>query len=247
MGKKIPSKKHRGVKDPFKQQEQRFAKIKSKINEAPEDIESQEIPKKLRNLFKKKQKRKNMEAVPMIDKKGKPIVNEFQPQRPLKKIPKIQRRPGESDKALLWRTELTTREYLKQARFEEKYDVDIERDEETGEVKMKKKDTSYLENSIKVEPQTKQERKKLKKLEKKQEERAEKLKLRKEKLKLRKLKKKGKKVDQDEFSTRVKQDIVEFGEVAQQPPSITAKPRKSTVMDKVGSEGPILQVDFIFY
>ena len=70
----------------------------------------------------------------------------------------------------------------------------------------------------------------MKKLAKKQEEKEERLKIRKEKLKLRKMKKKNKK--EDDFS-RVKQDKVEFGEVANEPPLLTAKPRKSSNLEKV--------------
>ncbi len=241
MGRKIPAKKHRGIKDPIKQGEQRFAKIKSKINEAPTDLETQEIPKKLKNLFKKPKKRKLTQAdIPFNQTQSNPALkakpaNEFQPQRPLKKIPKIERRPGESDRQLLWRAELTTRNYLQKSKFEDKYDVDVETDDHTGEVKMKKRNwDAMLDDGKKEIPETKWERKKLRKMEKKKEEIAEKKKIRKEKFKNRKMKKKNRgKAEQDEFSSRIKQDKVEFGEVAAQPPTLTAKPRKSQVLEKV--------------
>ncbi|XP_063381272.1 uncharacterized protein LOC134667794 [Cydia fagiglandana] len=57
MGRKIPAKKHRGVKDPLKQQEQRFQSIKDKINAPPTDPDEQPIPKSLQRLFAFKEPR----------------------------------------------------------------------------------------------------------------------------------------------------------------------------------------------
>jgi len=135
MGRKIPAKKHRGVKDPAKQHEQRFAKIKMKINEAPENIEDQEMPKKIKNLFTGIKKKRKMPTGPdggSFNQSGKYEANEFQPQKPLKPIPDMKRKPGESDRAYLWRTEVTTRTYLNKAKFEDKYDVDVITNNETG-------------------------------------------------------------------------------------------------------------------
>ena len=235
MGRKIPAKKHHGVKDPEKQAERRNAKIKLKINEAPFNIDDQEIPKKLKNLFQKKKFKKvkliDDEPVPKV-KGDNSEVNKFKPQRPIKKIPDFKRLPGETDKDLLWRTELTTRDYMKKARFEAKYDVDVETNEKTGEVDIKKRKKKLIEDSIKTDPKNKWQKKKLKKLEKLEQERDERKKLKKEKFKMRKLYKKNKGKKQDDFSV-LKQDKVEFGDVAEQPPTLTAKPRKSTAMLKV--------------
>ena len=135
MGRKIPAKKHRGVKDPAKQQADRFAKIKMKINEAPEDLEVQEVPKKLKQLFTGQKKRKIASGPDggKFNKLGKYETDEFQPQRPLKPIPDMKRKPGESDRALLWRTELATRNHLNKSKFEDKYDVDVVTDATTGD------------------------------------------------------------------------------------------------------------------
>lgn len=236
MGRKIPAKRHHGVKNPEKQAERRNAKIKLKINEAPIDIDDQEVPKKIKNLFKtNKVKKAKVKIEPTVKGKGKgkkSEINKFQPQRPLKKIPKIERMPGESDRDLLWRAELTTRNYLKKSRFEEKYDVDVETNDKTGEVAIKKRDMKFIEDKIKVEPTDKWEKKKMKKQEKLQKERDERKQAKKEKFKARKLHLKNKKLKLDDFSV-LKQDKVEFGDVAEQPPTLTAKPRKSSAMEKV--------------
>lgn len=103
---------------------------------------------------------------------------------------------------------------------------------------MTKRQIGFIgEDKIKAEPQTRWERSKQRKLDKKQAEREEKKKIRQEKFKLRVMKKKGKKIeDPGHDFNKLKQDKVEFGEVAQAPPTLTAKPRKSTVLNKVERE-----------
>lgn len=235
MGRKLPSKRHHGVKDPIQQNERRNAKLKTKINETPANIDDQEVPKKLKNLFKPVKKFKSGLDEPrfMIDKRGKAIVD-GKPElsvRPVKKVPKIERKPGESDRELLWRAEVTTRQYMKTKKFENKYDVDIETDSKTGEVKVKSRDKTFEEEEMRhFEPKTKLQKKKAKKIEKLQKEREERRKARLQRFKERKQYKKNK--NKDEFSV-LKQDKVEFGDVAQQPPAITAKPRKSADLERV--------------
>ena len=228
MGKKIPAKKHRGIKDPVKQNEERLAKIKTKINEAPANIDQQEVPKKLRMLFKSKEKRPK--KVPTDSEKAKTKKekgpNKYAPQRPLKPIPDFDRKPGEADKDYLWRTEVTARNFLNKAKFEHKYDVDVMTDKKTGEVEVKKRDLKHLDNGLQEKPTTRKEKKILKQKAAKEE----KLKLRKEKFKMKKLAKKEKKNDGFE---RVKSDVVEFGDVVQEPPQLTAKPRKSEIDNQV--------------
>ena len=52
MGKKIPGKKHHGVKDPEKQKKKREAPMKLKANARPKNLDDQEIPKKLMIISK---------------------------------------------------------------------------------------------------------------------------------------------------------------------------------------------------
>jgi len=230
MGKKIPAKKHHGVKDPLQQQEKRMAKIKMKINEAPTDVDHQEAPKKIKMLFSGKPRAKNSHLSPRaekIDKKSQKltkVLSQFLPQRPLKPIPKFKRNPGESDRDFLWRTELATRNFLNKAKFEEKYQVDVLTDQVTGEVEVKKQDWSFLnDGKIEQKPRTKREKKQAKQ----KIITAEKLKAKKQKFKEIKMNKKNKKMNKDDFH-HLKQDKVEFGDVVQAPPSLTAKPRRST-------------------
>jgi hypothetical protein len=131
---------------------------------------------------------------------------------------------------------------MKKIRFENKYDVDVEMNENTGEVDIKKREKKLLEDSIQIDPKNKWQKKKLKKLEKLQKEQEERKKLKKEKFKMRKLYKKNKGKKQDDFSV-LKQEKVEFGDVVEQPPTLTAKPRKSTAMLKVSLFKLIISVN----
>ncbi|CAG9584975.1 unnamed protein product [Danaus chrysippus] len=51
MGRKIPAKKHRGVKDPLIQQARRLQSLKGKINAPPKDPDEQPVPRSLTELF----------------------------------------------------------------------------------------------------------------------------------------------------------------------------------------------------
>ncbi|XP_026324851.1 uncharacterized protein LOC113233847 [Hyposmocoma kahamanoa] len=74
MGRKIPAKKHRGVKDPLQQQARRLQSIQSKINAPPRDPDEQPVPRSLTRLFQLPDPRKpksprNRHQRP-IEKKG---------------------------------------------------------------------------------------------------------------------------------------------------------------------------------
>jgi len=58
MGRKIPGKKHHGVKDPEKQKEKREKELKLKTNSKPKNLDDQEMPKKVANAIKIKRRSK---------------------------------------------------------------------------------------------------------------------------------------------------------------------------------------------
>ncbi|KAK8388957.1 hypothetical protein O3P69_020722 [Scylla paramamosain] len=143
MGRKIPRKKHRGVKDPYKQQEERFNKIKNKLNAKPESTESQEIPRRLQNIAKfnsvisrkglpmKKRKKEKLKNNTLID--GRKYVDREKElpgmTRPTKLVPLLQQHPKETYKKFLKRVDRVTHEIIKEADFEKKFKVEVKRDE----------------------------------------------------------------------------------------------------------------------
>lgn len=153
MGRKIPGRKHRGVRDPEKQAAIRynrycillllqmlkfnFFSIKDKINSAPSNPDDQHIPRSLQRIIDLKNRAKNGD----FDKKNKKmntiekkIVN-IKPfkGKPEKTIPLFKQKPGETDRIFVHRMNKICMDFTVEAKFEEKYGVEIKRNDK-GEV-----------------------------------------------------------------------------------------------------------------
>lgn len=224
MGRKIPAKKHRGVKDPYKQQEERFKKIKNKVNAKPESTESQEIPRRLQNIAKfnsaisrkgvpmkkKKKKKGKLQNNTLID--GRKFVDREKElpgmTRATKLVPLLQQHPMENYKKFMRRVDRATKEILKEAEFEKKFKVEVVRNEQ-GQV-------VGVQHQEKIDPLLSDKEKKdlIEREEKKKAARRERDKRRRGK----KRKNDGDDDDDDEFSYY--QDKFEFGEVVYEPPSL---------------------------
>lgn len=156
MGRKIPGRKHRGIRDPEKQAEVRYNRyyklfvglflknwylynfsIKDKINAPPSNPSEQQIPKSLQRIIDLKNKVKNGEFN-RYRKKQKENVKRIQETRDFKgklekTIPVFKQRPDETDRTFVRRMNKICMEVTREAKFEEKYGVDIKRNEQ-GEV-----------------------------------------------------------------------------------------------------------------
>ncbi|KAG7160938.1 Coiled-coil domain-containing protein 137-like [Homarus americanus] len=241
MGRKIPGKKHRGVKDPYKQQEQRFNKIKDKVNRKPSSTDVQEIPRKLHKIskfedndksgplfvkkMKKKKKKDLIDATKFMDReKHQPGMT-----RPLKMVPMLKQHPHESEKKFVKRVDRATKVILKEAAFEDKFQVDVMRDEQGSVTSVKRRENSdpLLSEKKQLEANERAQRKKQARKERD----------------IRRKHKNKKEEDDDEFSYY--QDKVEFGEVVYEPPSLdtekltrkvnggVTKPKTFLFMDKL--------------
>ncbi|XP_045609283.1 coiled-coil domain-containing protein 137 [Procambarus clarkii] len=245
MGRKIPAKKHRGVKDPYKQQEQRLNKIKDKLNCKPSSIDAQEIPRKLENIakfmnsdnkgeimVKRKRKRRHSE---LLD--GTKFVDQEMDEpgmtRPLKMIPALKQHQNESVKKFMKRVDRATKVILKEAAFEDKYKVDVMRDEQGNVTQVKQREKNEHLLSEKQQLQNEEREKRKKQAQKDRDAR-------------RRQKNKKNVDDDDEFSYY--QDKFEFGEVVYEPPSLDTakltkklggivKPKTFLFMDKLKEAG----------
>lgn len=228
MGRKIPAKKHRGIKDLEKQHAKRLAELESRTNAAPKDTDEQAIPKSLERIIKLKEaaktannsilKRKRRKKNALICVGQQHLKPSLHPKaKPEKIVPVFQQRLDESGEQFLHRISKDTHDFLKETAFEKKYGVQIERDLETGQIqglikcKREKDDVETLRakhKNIKRKkkttgsPLTKSEKRKLK------------LQLKKEK----------KVEDVDEFENL--RDKVAFNEVAHEPPKLNIKSKK---------------------
>lgn len=233
MGRKIPGKKHRGVKDPFKQQAKRQAELETKINAPPKDAE-QAIPKSLERVvklkeavksgkitkIKKKKKKKNKNGLISVgEQNSKPLHPKA---RPDKVVPIFKQRPGESQERFLHRVTRDTHAFINETTFEKKYGVQVNRNPETGHIEgLSKCEQTELDKIEMLRAKHKNiKKKKRKNINEPKMTKSEK---RREKLKLKKQKQMEEKVDDfDSFKDQVK-----FGEVAHEPPQLKVRPRKA--------------------
>jgi len=162
MGRKIPARKHMGIKDPLRQKAEKLALIKDKINNPPEKKDFQKVSHSLARFIKAKE-----EALANENNKGntkwkrKRIDNEDKPEnyknykgkaqqnRNDKELPNIKQHQNEKDIDYLRRINRITKESIQEAQFEAKYGVEVVRNKTTGEIKLKKRPKDELETQMK--------------------------------------------------------------------------------------------------
>ncbi|CAL7934933.1 unnamed protein product [Xylocopa violacea] len=236
MGRKIPGKKHRGVKDPLKQQAKRQAELETKINAPPKDASDQAIPKSLERVIKlkeavksgkiskiKKKKKKNKNTLISVGRQN--LKSPHPKARPEKVVPIFEQKPGESEQHFLHRVNRDTHAFVNETAFEKKYNVQVKRDPETGNIEgLTKCEENEIDKIEMLRAKHKNVRKKKKKSS--DEPRMTKTEKRKEKLKLKKQKRIEEKVDEfDKF-----RDQVKFGEVVHEPPQLKVRPKNADVI-----------------
>jgi len=160
--KRIPGKKCGGFKDLDHRLEQREKDLAKKKDGAPTDFEQQHIPKKLQNIIKAKNKLKNPGTDHFKKKKaetyrGKKLLDSTLTMgtetklpgmtKPLKPIPVFKQAAGETKKAFFRRMDRSVNAVMERKRYEDKYDVDVFDNAETGkaDVKDRQKDEIDLE------------------------------------------------------------------------------------------------------
>ncbi|CAG9860729.1 unnamed protein product [Phyllotreta striolata] len=237
MGRKIPGRKHRGIRDPEKQEAVRFEKIKNKINAPPSNVEAQEMPKTLQRIVELKNRVKNGD---FSKKKKKSNSKE---NKKIVKSHEFERLPGESDKNLLQRVNKLCVDTLKETEFADKYGVEIKRNED-GEIEgVVKKPKDELE--LLMKQARKKEKAKEKGIKKKKKPKTDQV-----PIKLSKWQKRKKKLNEKEQNKEMRnidefkqyKDNVKFGETAHAPPSLVAPRRvKKTQTPRPGNKNLILK------
>lgn len=236
MGRKIPGKKHHGVKDPEKQQKARLDKIKMKINCNPGKSDFQEIPKALRLIMQAKEDLKNNKVEEKKPKKEKIPEEEkglldstkymnVEPRlhgmnRPLKPVPVFKQQLGESKRAFYYRMDKSIQSMKARKEWENRYGVEVTTDDQGNQ-----KVIDQPKDEVTLELEEKKKKRLAKKgivVRSKEEKRV----LRREREKKRKNKNnrgmvKNKEKDYKEFSDF--QDNHEFGETVHAPPTFTGK------------------------
>ncbi|XP_063817196.1 coiled-coil domain-containing protein 137 [Pseudophryne corroboree] len=215
MGKKQGNKPVAGSSRPGVGAGQLRRHEKKMTNSRPKNLDSQEIPFKLREIMKsrmdmnKPRKKKKRMSAPKQGPHNEELQTDIQ-------VPKFKRRKRESVGAYLHRMNQETQHviFLSKNQLDRLPEQDLDdkgeviNEEVTKEEGTKKK--SQKKNAF--------EQRRLNKVLKKKEE------------------KKETRLEQDMFK-----DTVMFGEVAMQPPSLTVKPRKSVAVTKPGEKKLLLK------
>lgn len=202
-----------------------------RTNAAPRNADEQAVPKSLERVIKLKEAAKSGGSVTKRKRRSRNALicvgqQHHRPERPRgrpeKVTPVFQQQPGESGRQFMHRVSRDTYDFLKEAAFEKKYGVRIERDSNTGKIqgltKCKRK-----ENDIET---LQAKHKNINRKRKLAEGSATSTRSDKRKLKLH-MKKEKELENRDEFERL--QDKVAFGEVAHEPPRLKIK---STKMDE---------------
>ncbi|KRT79674.1 hypothetical protein AMK59_7500, partial [Oryctes borbonicus] len=228
MGRKIKGRKHRGIRDPEKQRQTKLLSLRDKINRAPTNPDDQQIPKSLSHIInlkekvqngiisvKRKQNHKVKKALRPVTSHPQGITNKGVG----KDVPYFQQEKGESDRKFMVRVNQICKSVIDEAAFADKYGVNIIRNPETGQVEnVTKRGKDELELYIK---QIKKEKKlKGKKKLKNKTQEPTLTKSQKRQLKLKQKKENKLVTSTSEFE--VVGDNVKFGEVAHEPPTLSA-------------------------
>lgn len=213
----------------------RCFRLKTKIDAPPRDTDEQTIPKSLERVIKlkeavrsgkisvktKKRKRRSKNGLITLGPQNKSLHPSAKPE---KSVPVFDQRPGESTESFMHRVNRETHQFLNETTFEKKYNVEIKRNPETGDVEgVSKAPKDEIDELMKLKMKHKNIGKKKKKKATEVEPKLTKVQKRKRKLDMKKEKKMQDSID--EF--KVFREKVEFGDVAHAPPNLKLRPIKS--------------------
>ncbi|KXJ70219.1 hypothetical protein RP20_CCG024462 [Aedes albopictus] len=227
---KIPVPKRHGVRDPLKKLAEREAAIKDKINNPPRERDVQEVSNRFKKFVQLKEQTRNHAS----NKQRTPHQHQQPKQRREPKRSQLQvgdsvvrQLPKEPEEAFLARASKLQQDRVTEAKFSSKFNVDIERDESTGAVRLKKRKTHEIDELLKKKAE---EAKGFKKKKKAKEENkklplAEKKALKKQKIEEKKRK------EEDKLLEEYQMDNVAFGEVVDGPPTLNTKPRRAEKLE----------------
>ncbi|XP_049317597.1 coiled-coil domain-containing protein 137 [Bactrocera dorsalis] len=231
---KIPARKHHGVRDPLKQLEEKEKKLRKVTNNPPER-DNQQVSFKFAQFKKLVEDTKAGKKIKRIHK-GKEDMPKDKLTHP-KKIGHIQQLKEETDEDYLKRVNRITSQSLREAQYEAKYGVNVIRNAKTGEISITKKPKNEIDELLKEKRKNRDKsnvsRNKGKEKPGKPLDPEVAKKLIKQAIKEDKEEKSHQNHDLEEY----KHDIVRFGEIVHAPPIITALPRRAEKFETVPRPG----------
>ncbi|XP_037938205.1 coiled-coil domain-containing protein 137-like [Teleopsis dalmanni] len=240
---KIPARKHHGVRDPLKQLELKEKSLKNSINNPPEIGNDQKISYKFAQFKKLADDVKCGKKIkkPHAGREDKPVEKPNKKNKtriPENKVRNIKQISGESDEDYLRRVNRMTTESLREAKYEAKYGVNVLRDPQTGEITIKKRPKNEIDELLKQKQNERiNNKRKGRKASKSQQvnrmDPKEAKALIKQAIKEDKEEKRNEKPDIEEY----KRDVISFGEIVHRPPTLSTLPRRAEKVDTVPRPG----------
>uniref|UniRef100_A0AAG5CP73 Coiled-coil domain-containing protein 137 n=1 Tax=Anopheles atroparvus TaxID=41427 RepID=A0AAG5CP73_ANOAO len=210
---KIPVPKRHGVRDPLKRLAEKEAAIKDKINNPPKECDVQEVSQRFKRFVQLKEQAN----------RPQPRGERHDRAQPKLKIGTtvVQKLPKETEESFLGRASQIQRDRKEEADFGLKFGVEVERNETTGAIKVRKRKGVEVDDMLK---------KRMKLRDGKPGKRAAKAKKMTftEKKAQKQQKEQERKHQEEELLLKEYQyDYVPFGEVVQGPPTLKTLPRRA--------------------
>ncbi|XP_017112654.1 coiled-coil domain-containing protein 137 [Drosophila elegans] len=245
---KIPVRKHHGIRDPLKQQEQKEKKLSKVTNNPPERKDEQQVSFKFRQFKQladatKTGKRTKLGQIGREDRPKSAPGSSSSSSSAAKDARNIKQFANETDEDYLRRVNRITSASVKEAQYEAKYGVNVIRNPKTGEITIQKRPKNEIDELLK---QKQKERRLAGKGNgrRKPQQGAQKPTM--DARTSRELVKRAYKEAQQEVDIEEQQnagpmeykhDVVAFGEIVHAPPSLKVLPRKAAKNETVPRPG----------
>ncbi|XP_055585564.1 coiled-coil domain-containing protein 137 [Uranotaenia lowii] len=223
---KIPVPKRHGVRDPIKKLAEREALIKDKVNNPPRERNLQEVSNRFKRFVQLKEESKNPDFARIQQQKSR---RKQQSKKSSLHVGDsvVQQLPKETATAFLQRASKIQNDRELEATFSSKYNVEIERNEQTGAIKLRKRKANEIDELLKKKARETKgyKAKSVSKVAKKKLTLSEKKALKKQKINEQKQK------EEDRLLEEYQLDTVAFGETVHGPPSLNVKPRRAAQLE----------------
>ncbi|XP_050097806.1 uncharacterized protein LOC126578874 [Anopheles aquasalis] len=215
---KIPVPKRHGVRDPLKRLAEKEAAIKDKINNPPKEHDVQEVSNSFKRFIQLKEKAHNDPGYTRQRDRPKISIGSTV----------VQKQAKETESSFLLRATTMQKEREAEVNFGAKYGVEVERDELTGAIHIRKRKGAEVDAMLKKRLRNSKAGKDGKKGAKIREEtKAKKLTLSEKKAKKKEKELEKKRREEDLLLREYQYDKVEFGEVVKGPPTLNTLPRRA--------------------
>ncbi|KAH8392973.1 hypothetical protein KR200_007200 [Drosophila serrata] len=245
---KIPVRKHHGIRDPLKQIEQKEKKLSKVTNNPPERKDEQQVSFKFRQFKQLADATKSGKKVKrgVIGKEDIPkssLGAKTSGSSSAKEVKNIKQFANETDEDYLRRVNRITSASVREAQYEAKYGVNVIRNPKTGEITVQKRPKNEIDELLK---QKQKERRTSAGKNGRRKANNAPQKATMDPKTSRELIKRAYKEAKDEVDsennksappTEYKRDVVAFGEIVHAPPSLKTLPRKAPKNETVPRPG----------